>query len=154
MAPIPQSLFGCACAQQYPIQATKEDSDEDDVSDPEEEEEPKEKIPAWASSARLQQSATSQISMDADEIFGQQVRSAAPSLVLPPSYQWRCSCAQIHNQAEACSLGDIFGRDSKDRKEKRWHRRTSSGNWNADRLTAEEERNYKAAMCFSSAMGL
>ena len=52
---------------------------------------------------------------------------------------------QIHTQPEACNLEDIFGRD---KEKKRWHRRTSSGHWDADRLNGEEERIYKTAMGF------
>ena len=60
---------------------------------------------------------------------------------------------QMHRQPEACNLDDIFVRDADEDifvwKKKRWHRRTSSGHWDADRLNSKEERIYKTAMGFS-----
>ena len=46
----------------------------------------------------------------------------------------------LHEQDEACDLGDIFGNCNVPRK---YHKRTSSGVWQNDRLTSPEEAAYK-----------
>jgi len=51
----------------------------------------------------------------------------------------------VHRRSEAVDLGDIFGRGNSHH---RYHRRTSSGNWNLDRLTSPEEAQFKRAMGF------
>ena len=73
-----------------------------------------------------------------------------PSHVLRPSWQSGIDPddifgQKIHEQDEACDLGDIFG---KEQPSKRFHRRTSSGNWSQDRLTEPEEKIYKQALGF------
>eukprot|EP00966_Prymnesium_polylepis_P109900 2542894-Prymnesium_polylepis.1 len=64
--------------------------------------------------------------MDADEIFQQ----------------------QIHEQEQACDLEDIFKSEGRANAGKRYHRRTSSGCWDADKLTSSEEHIYKTALGF------
>ena len=45
---------------------------------------------------------------------------------------------QIHMMEEACSLTDIFGSQLRTNR----HRRGSSGCWDMDRLTQQEEKEY------------
>ena len=52
---------------------------------------------------------------------------------------------QVHRRDEVVDLGEIFGRQNNGQ---RYHRRTSSGLWNVDRLMSPEERSYKRKMGF------
>ena len=54
----------------------------------------------------------------------------------------------MHLQEQACDLEDIFGKKGEKNEKRRYHKRTSSGLWDMDRLTTEEEQTYKLAMGF------
>jgi hypothetical protein len=52
----------------------------------------------------------------------------------------------IFTEVETCDLEAIF-----DRKKDRYKKRTSSGNWTKDRVTAVEKLTYKRNMGYSQA---
>lgn len=52
---------------------------------------------------------------------------------------------EIFPEVQTCDLEAIF-----DKKKSRYTRRTSSGNWNNDRVTAAEKLVYKRTMGFAS----
>ncbi|KAL1504675.1 hypothetical protein AB1Y20_008455 [Prymnesium parvum] len=116
------STESCA-SQQYPIDETKPESTSDEGSDSEDEEEQKKKVPRWVERSKLMPQIELQQNIDADEVFGQ----------------------RIHEQEVVCDLEDIFGHSDP---KKRYHRRTSSGCWDQDKLTSPEEHIYKTALGF------
>ena len=101
-----------------PVHKDSHSSQEPDSDSDGEDEGSKSKLPSWAQpkelSAQLQQQDDP---TKGDAIFGQ----------------------QIHFMPEACSLREIFGEGVT---KKSHHRRGSSGCWDLDRLTQEEEEQY------------
>jgi hypothetical protein len=51
---------------------------------------------------------------------------------------------EIFHEVSTCNLVEIFG----DKKKQRYVKRTSSGNWTKDRVTATEKLVYKRKMGF------
>ena len=124
--PVLPSGDGARASQQYPICDEPENSDEESDEDGEEEDKTdRSKIPKWASSAQLGAALAAQEEMDPDDIFNQ----------------------QVHKQPEVCDLRAIFGCPSA-QGQRRYHRRTSSGCWDRDKLNDDEERLYKRAKGF------
>lgn len=113
-----------SASHQYPIDETKPESNSEEESESEDEQ-PLAKMPRWVSNAMLMPQIEVQQSIDADAIFGQ----------------------QIHRQEVPCDLEEVFGRVEPKMRE-RYHRRTSSGCWDQDKLTTHEEHIYKTSLGF------
>ena len=107
---------------QIPTHKTSHSSVEDDESEEESGDEggaAKRKLPSWANPKELMSQLQQQDNpTQGDDVFGQ----------------------QIHLMEEACALKDIFGSEVTN---KRHHRRGSSGCWDLDRLTEQEEQAYQ-----------
>ena len=98
-----------------PVHKSSHSSEDPDTEDEEESPTAKSKRPAWTNPSELMR----QLSTQGDPTLGDQVFGQ-----------------QIHMMDEACALRDIFGQ------EPRRHRRGSSGFWDLDRLTEQEEQEY------------
>ena len=107
---------------QIPTHKTSHSSVEDDESEEESGDEggaAKRKLPSWANPKELMSQLQQQDNpTQGDDVFGQ----------------------QIHLMEEACALKEIFGSEVTN---KRHHRRGSSGCWDLDRLTEQEEQAYQ-----------
>ncbi|KAL3795322.1 hypothetical protein HJC23_009495 [Cyclotella cryptica] len=107
--------------QTYEMSDRDEESDSEEDSEEEYDDKPKKTIPEWAQRANLNRALEKQFAdglqrMDPDKIFG---------------------------EVETCNLEEIFG-DVKTKK--RYHKRTSSGNWTKDHVTIAEKLAYKRTM--------
>lgn len=98
----------------------REDSDSD-YSDEDKTPSPKKRIPRWARSVNL--------------------GPALQRQFLDPN---RLDPEQIFHDIQTCNLEDIF-----DQKRARYSKRTSSGNWTNDKVTAMEKLVYKRQMGFT-----
>jgi hypothetical protein len=108
---------------QIPTHKSSHSSVEDDESEDESGDEggaaSKRKLPSWANPKELMSQLQQQDNpTQGDDVFGQ----------------------QIHLMEEACALKEIFGSEVTN---KRHHRRGSSGCWDLDRLTEQEEQAYQ-----------
>ena len=99
-----------------PVHKSSNSSEDADSEDEEESPTAKSKLPAWTNPSELMR----QLNTQGDPTLGDQVFGQ-----------------QIHKMDEACALRDIFGQEPKR------HRRTSSGFWDLDRLTEQEEQAYQ-----------
>eukprot|EP00850_Spirogloea_muscicola_P014349 SM000102S09207 [mRNA] locus=s102:208172:209019:- [translate_table: standard] len=109
---------GGVAVQSYEISPYKSDSDEEADEDADDGGGPRKPIPAWARREMLQPLLQEQLATDPDLIF---------------------------SAVTTCDLIDVFGvRGSKKRGD--FARRSSSGDWLADRLTWREELHYKRDM--------
>jgi hypothetical protein len=99
----------------------KEDTDEEEEEDDEDDDRPKKKVPDWAHGSALAEAIHKQYGDDAVD----------PDVIFP--------------EIQSCDLEDIFKI-----KKKRFAKRTSSGNWNYDRLRDGEKRQYRKDMGFDS----
>lgn len=107
--------------QTYEMSDRDEESDSEEDSEEESDNKPKKAIPEWAQRTNLNRALEKQFAdgphrMDPDKIFG---------------------------EVETCKLEEIFG-DVKAKK--RYHKRTSSGNWTKDHVTIAEKLAYKRTM--------
>ena len=89
-----------------------------------EEEVPPQNYPKWTWKSSMAEALEKQQQLDGEAIFD----------------------TQLHNQATAIELTDVFGPEGQ--KKKRYHKRGSSGNWTGDRLLPKEEEEYKKKMGF------
>ena len=108
---------------QIPTHKSSHSSVDDDESEDESGDEGgaggKRKLPSWANPKELMSQLQRQHNPTrGDDVFGQ----------------------QIHLMEEACALKEIFGSEVTN---KRHHRRGSSGCWDLDRLTEQEEQAYQ-----------
>ncbi|MEW5313784.1 MAG: hypothetical protein WDW38_005322 [Sanguina aurantia] len=106
----------------YQISPYRPDSDDD----AEEEAEPKKPVPGWASSARILEAIRTQAKIDPDILFDTR-------------------------NMRTCVLEEIFPNIVRNartgvHKHKKWAKRGSSGDWQVDGTTAQEQAAYKRAM--------
>mmetsp|Transcript_18884 Transcript_18884/g.21727 ORF Transcript_18884/g.21727 Transcript_18884/m.21727 type:complete len:740 (+) Transcript_18884:179-2398(+) len=102
----------------------KEESDSDEESSSDEEESgPKKRVPSWARNTNLVSALEHQFKDSADRVD--------PDAIFP--------------EVSTCDLEAIF-----DQKKARYKKRTSSGNWTKDKVTAMEKLTYKRHMGFKS----
>lgn len=117
--PIMAAKAAGAAVQNYEISPYRSDGESSDDSD--DEGAVKKVYPAWTNRAALDALLRAQEHVDPDEIFE-------------------------HNK-KTCALSEIFVHaDPVSKVKKDYSRRTSSGNWIEDRVTAKEQIMYKKAM--------
>eukprot|EP00967_Tisochrysis_lutea_P145331 scaffold272759_cov31-Tisochrysis_lutea.AAC.2 len=113
---------GSGDAKQYPIEEDRASSDGESESEEDAAAE-KQLIPSWAHPSQLQPALIEQFTLDPELVFN----------------------TALHEQSQVVDLTSIFGRGNNSR---RFHRRTSSGDWSKDRLMTAELHEYRKTRGF------